>query len=83
MTSDNRTGGPEDDTSLYGAPQLWIYFAVAAPLTFLVVSVMWFWGRKKEQRADVEVGGMERGVAGIEKDIMAQLQRQKPHEKLA
>ncbi|SPO01729.1 uncharacterized protein DNG_04402 [Cephalotrichum gorgonifer] len=65
------------DTSLYIAPQLWIYFAIAAPLTLVVVSVMWLWGRNKKRKADVE------RLEGIERDIATQLQRHNGHAKIA
>lgn len=71
--------GSGEDSWLYVAPQLWIYFAAAAPLTLVVVFVMWFWGRKKRSKGDVEGGGLE----SVEKDIVAQLRRQNGHAKTA
>ena len=63
------------------APQLWIYFAVAGPLTLAVVLFMWLWDRKREKRAKKAANVLEAGVMNMEKDVMMQLQRQRMEDR--
>ncbi|KAI2785319.1 hypothetical protein F4815DRAFT_15846 [Daldinia loculata] len=51
--------------------ELWVYFAVTVPLTFLIVLVWWFIDHRRERKYAEEDIEIEKGIDTMEKDILA------------
>jgi hypothetical protein len=63
-------GGPPEI-----APELWIYFVIAIPLTVLIVgSWLWF-DRRREKRFAQEDKDLEKNITEMEVDIMAMMRK--------
>jgi len=67
----------ESSGRLSVAPQLWIYFAIAIPLTVFAVGTLWMWGRKRSRKSKKLTAALEDGLEDMEREIAMQMKRQK------
>jgi hypothetical protein len=59
------------------APQLWIYFVIAVPLTVLTVGTLWMWDRKRNRKSKRVTAALEEGLEHMEMEIASQMKRQR------
>jgi hypothetical protein len=75
-SSDNSTSA---DTSSSNpsvvSTQVWIYFAVAVPLTLFVVLIWWIWERRREKRYAEEDDRLEKDVEAMEMGIQTEMRK--------
>lgn len=64
------------------SPQFWIYWAVAVPLTVLIVGWWWIWERRRERKYEEEDSLLEQGVETMELSIQREM-RQRTMSKVA
>ncbi|KAI9740653.1 MAG: hypothetical protein M1818_004617 [Claussenomyces sp. TS43310] len=64
------------------SPQFWIYWAVALPLTVLIVGWWYVWERRREKRYEQEDSALEKGVETMELSIQKEM-RQRTMSKVA
>ncbi|AEO69344.1 uncharacterized protein THITE_2119638 [Thermothielavioides terrestris NRRL 8126] len=57
------------------SPLLWIYFAITAPLTLLVVVAWRWWDNRRERRHAAEDADLEAGIDRMEAQIMATMRK--------
>jgi hypothetical protein len=58
------------------APELWIYFAIAVPLTIVAVGTLLMWDRKRNKKSKRLTAALEEGLEDMEQDIVLQMKRQ-------
>ncbi|RKU47971.1 hypothetical protein DL546_003815 [Coniochaeta pulveracea] len=56
-------------------PQLWIYFAIAIPLTLLIVLIWWIWERSREKMYAKDDVDLEEGIEKMEAHIMSNMRK--------
>ncbi len=57
------------------SPLLWIYFAIAIPLTLVIVVCWRWWDRRREARYALEDADIEVGIDKMEEQIMATMRK--------
>ncbi|KAL1880606.1 hypothetical protein Daus18300_001217 [Diaporthe australafricana] len=72
MTFFNFQNGLTDgnDNGPVVAPTFWIYWAVAIPITLIIVIIWWIWDRTREARYAKEDDDLEANIEHMEKNIM-------------
>ncbi|KAI1466992.1 uncharacterized protein F4812DRAFT_430692 [Daldinia caldariorum] len=63
------SGGDSGESEV--SSELWVYFAVTVPLTFLIVLVWWIIDHRRERKYAEEDIEIEKGIDTMEKDILA------------
>jgi len=58
------------------SPQVWIYFAIMAPMTLAVVAVLWVLDRKTKNRVKRRTAALEAGLEAVEREMAVQTRRQ-------
>ncbi len=71
-------GGGDDGSSApppVVAPTLWIYFAIAIPMTLTIVLSWRWWDRRREKQYAAEDHDIETGIEKMEAQIMASMRK--------